>query len=123
MSKVSGYWVIKLLIAIKLWPFSLSMHSCYVLGWSWQPGAFKIRSLISSPAQQLVGERNPREKVSYYSSQDWAERYWYEFRLSRKKRVLPLRWLEESSFQRQNHRNRSEWHQIDARRGLQRQIF
>ena len=85
--------------------------------------SFKIRSLISSPAEQLVGEGNPREKVSYYSSQDWAKRYWYEFRLSRNATVLPLRWLEESSFQRRNHKNRSEWRQIDARRGLQRQIF
>ena len=29
---------------------------------------FEIRNLISSPAQQLVGEGKPREKVSYYSS-------------------------------------------------------
>ena len=47
---------------------------------------FKIRSLgpISSPA-----EESPREKVSYYSSQDWAEQYWYEFRLSRTQRYYP----------------------------------
>jgi len=51
--------------------------------------SFKIKSLISSPAQQLVGEGNPREKVSYYLSQDWAERYWYEFRLSRTQRYYP----------------------------------
>ena len=50
---------------------------------------FEIRSLISSPAQQLVGEGKPREKVSYYSSQDWAERYWYEYRLSTKERYYP----------------------------------
>jgi lysophospholipase L1-like esterase len=50
---------------------------------------FKITDLISSPAQQLVGEGNPREKVSYYSSQDWAERYWYEHRLSSKQRYYP----------------------------------
>ena len=50
---------------------------------------FEIRSLISSPAQQLVGEGKPREKVSYYSSQDWAERYWYEYRLSGKERYYP----------------------------------
>src|SRR6266496_63743 len=50
---------------------------------------FEIRSLISSPAQQLVGEGKPREKVSYYSSQDWAERNWYEFRLSTKERYYP----------------------------------
>ena len=51
--------------------------------------SFKIGSLISSPAEQLVGEGNPREKVSYYSSQDWAKRYWYEFRLSRNSQYYP----------------------------------
>ena len=50
---------------------------------------FKISSLISSPTQQPVGEGKPREKVSYYSSQDWAERNWYEFRLSTKQRYYP----------------------------------
>jgi len=50
---------------------------------------FKIKSLFASPPQQLVGEGNPREKVSYYASQDWAERYWYEFRLSRKQKYYP----------------------------------
>ena len=49
----------------------------------------KIESLMSNPTQQLVGEGNPREKVSYYSSQNWAERYWYEFRLSRKQQYYP----------------------------------
>lgn len=53
-------------------------------------GFSKIRTLsvISKPTEQpvLVGEGNPREKVSYYSSQDWAERYWHEFELSRKQR-------------------------------------
>jgi hypothetical protein len=44
----------------------------------------KIPSVKSKPTEQLVGEGTPREKVSYYSSQDWAERFWYEFRLSRK---------------------------------------
>ena len=51
--------------------------------------SFKIRDLISSPAEQLVGEGTPRETVSYYSSQHWAKRYWYEFRLSRKQRYYP----------------------------------
>jgi hypothetical protein len=48
-------------------------------------------SVISKPTEQLVlvGEGNPREKVSYYSSQDWAERNWYEFRLSRKQQFFP----------------------------------
>jgi hypothetical protein len=50
---------------------------------------FKIRGLISSPAQQLVEAREPREKVSYYSSQDWAEQYWYEHRLSVAQRYYP----------------------------------
>ena len=48
-----------------------------------------IESLVSSPAQQLAGEGYPRERVSYYSSQDWAERYWYEFRLSDQERYYP----------------------------------
>src|SRR6184192_819150 len=34
---------------------------------------FEIRNLISNPAQQLVGEGKPREKVSYYSSRVWLE--------------------------------------------------
>jgi len=51
---------------------------------------FEIRSLISSPAQQLVGEESPREEVSYYSSQDWAEQFWHEFRLSRTQRYYPF---------------------------------
>ncbi|HSL02168.1 MAG TPA: hypothetical protein VK901_01340 [Nitrospiraceae bacterium] len=51
----------------------------------------KTLSVISKPTTQLelVGEGNPREKVSYYSSQDWAERFWYEFRLSRKQQFYP----------------------------------
>jgi hypothetical protein len=52
-------------------------------------GVFKIASVISKPAEQLVGDENSREKVSYYASQDWAERYWYEFRLSNKQRYYP----------------------------------
>jgi hypothetical protein len=51
--------------------------------------SFKISSLISRPAQQLVGEEDPREKVSYYSSQYWAEQYWYEHRLSVTQRYYP----------------------------------
>ena len=51
-------------------------------------GYFKIKMSIlkSEPIEELVGEGDPREKVSYYASQDWAERYWYEFRLTRKQR-------------------------------------
>jgi len=51
--------------------------------------SFKINSLFANPPQHLVGEGNPREKISYYASQDWAERYWYEFRLSRKQKYYP----------------------------------
>lgn len=46
-------------------------------------------SVISKPTQQLEGEGSPREKVSYYASQDWAERYWHEFRLSRTQQFYP----------------------------------
>jgi len=49
----------------------------------------KIEALMSNPPSHLVVEGSPREKVSYYSSQDWAERYWYEFRLSRKQHYYP----------------------------------
>src|SRR5215467_15671222 len=50
-----------------------------------------IPGRASNPIEQLVGEENsPREKVSYYASQDWAERYWYEFRLSRKQQFYPF---------------------------------
>jgi hypothetical protein len=51
---------------------------------------FEIPSMKSKPTEQLVGEGNPREKVSYYASQDWAERYWYEFRLSRNQKFYPF---------------------------------
>jgi|SoiMethySBSTD1v2_1073268.scaffolds.fasta_scaffold178919_2 lysophospholipase L1-like esterase len=50
---------------------------------------FKLERVISQPAEQLVGEGSPRETVSYYSSQDWAKRYWHEFRLSKKERYYP----------------------------------
>jgi len=50
----------------------------------------KIPNVSSKPTEQLVGEGTPREKVSYYSSQDWAERFWYEFRLSRKQQFYPF---------------------------------
>jgi hypothetical protein len=46
--------------------------------------ASRIGSLISRPAQE-----SPREKVSYYSSKDWAEQYWYEHRLSVRQRYYP----------------------------------
>ena len=46
--------------------------------------AFRIRGLFSSPAQE-----SPREKVSYYSSKDWAKQYWYEHGLSVRQRYYP----------------------------------
>ena len=52
-------------------------------------GVFQIARVISKPTEQLVGEGSPREKVSYYSSKDWAEEYWYEFRISRTQRYFP----------------------------------
>jgi len=55
-------------------------------------GYFKIKIpmiMKSESTEQLVGEGMPREKVSYYSSQDWAERYWYEHRLSGTERYYP----------------------------------
>jgi hypothetical protein len=59
---------------------TLIVFACFELA---ARGVFKIARVISKPTEQLVGEGNPREKVSYYSSQDWAEQYWYEYRLSR----------------------------------------
>ena len=56
-------------------------------------GLSKVKTLSagSKPPQQLelVGEGTPRETVSYYASQDWAKRNWYEFRLSRKQQFYP----------------------------------
>ena len=52
-------------------------------------GVFQIARVMSKPTEQLVGEGSPREKVSYYSSQDWAEEYWYEYRISRTQRYFP----------------------------------
>ena len=49
----------------------------------------KTLSVSSKQTELLIGEGNPREKVSYYSSQDWAERFWHEFRLSRKQQFYP----------------------------------
>jgi hypothetical protein len=59
---------------------ALIVFACFELA---ARGVFQIGRVISKPTEQLVGEGSPREKVSYYSSQDWAERYWYEHRLSR----------------------------------------
>ena len=40
---------------------------------------FKVRGVSNPGEQQVV---NPREKVSYYTSQDWAVQYWHEHKLS-----------------------------------------
>ena len=99
---------------------ALVVFACFELA---AKGVFKIRSVISKPTEQLVGEGRPREKVSYYSSQDWAERYWYEFRLSSKQRYYPYVGWRRAPFKGETIEHRSEWRQIDARRGLQRHIF
>jgi hypothetical protein len=52
-------------------------------------GAFKISDTISKPAEQLIGDGEPRETVSYYASKDWAKQFWHEFRLARKQRYYP----------------------------------
>jgi len=52
-------------------------------------GAFKIGSVFSKSTEKLVGEGEARETVSYYASQDWAEQFWHEFRLTRKQRYYP----------------------------------
>jgi len=52
-------------------------------------GVFKIWGVFSKPAEQLVGEGTAYETVSYYASQNWAEQFWYEFRLSGKQRYYP----------------------------------
>lgn len=55
-------------------------------------GYFNLNHSRTQPgvAMQLVGEGAPRETVSYYASQDWAERFWYEFRLSRTQQFRPF---------------------------------
>lgn len=51
---------------------------------------FKVPTRQAKSAERLVGEGTPRETVSYYASQDWAERFWYEFRLSRNQQFRPF---------------------------------
>jgi lysophospholipase L1-like esterase len=65
---------------------TLIIFACFELA---ARGVFKMARVMSEPTEQLVGEGNSREKVSYYSSQDWAEKYWYEFRLSRTQQYYP----------------------------------
>ena len=50
---------------------------------------FALWKVTRSIEQQPIEEPSPREKVSYYSSQSWARRYWSEFGLSRKERYYP----------------------------------
>src|SRR5262249_30167042 len=65
---------------------TLIIFACFELA---ARGVFKIASMTSKPTEQLVGEGQAREKVSYYSSQDWNKQYWHEFRLSRTQRYYP----------------------------------
>ena len=51
--------------------------------------ASKIWSVFSKPTEELVGEGDARETVSYYASQDWAKQFWHEFRLTRRQRYYP----------------------------------
>jgi hypothetical protein len=52
-------------------------------------GVFRLAGVLSKPTEQLVGEGNPRERVSYYADQAWAARYWQEHRLSDRERYYP----------------------------------
>ena len=45
-------------------------------------GMSPLWSVISKRARPLPGEDRSREKVSYYASREWAERYWDEHALS-----------------------------------------
>ena len=49
-------------------------------------GVFKIWSVVSKPPET---EGEPRERVSYYASQDWARQFWREFKQSRSTRYHP----------------------------------
>jgi len=62
-------------------------------------GVLRIWSVFSKPAERLVGEGNPRETISYYSTQDWAQRYWHEFRLARTQQYYPFVGLRRVPFQ------------------------
>jgi hypothetical protein len=65
---------------------TLLLFACFELA---ARGVFKMVSVLATPTDQLLGEGNPRETVSYYLSQDWAKQYWYEFRLTRTQRYYP----------------------------------
>ena len=51
--------------------------------------AAEVRARLTVAPEQLVGEGGPRESVSYYSSQDWAQQFWHEFRLARTQQYYP----------------------------------
>jgi len=96
-----GFWLVPLVInrpALVLWirityraVAILMLNTLVVLaGFELATiGAFKIWSAFSKLTEQLVGEGEARETVSYYASQDWAKRFWHEFRLTRKQRYYP----------------------------------
>jgi hypothetical protein len=65
---------------------ALIVFACFELA---ARGVFTIERVLSKPTEQLVGEGNPRERVSYYADQAWAARYWQEHRLSNRQRYYP----------------------------------
>ena len=65
---------------------TLLLFACFELA---ARGVFKIVRGLATPTAQLRGEGKPRETVSYYVSQDWAQQYWHEFRLTRTQRYYP----------------------------------
>ena len=65
---------------------TFTIFACFELA---ATGVFKIANMAPKPTEQLVEDGTPREKVSYYLSQDWAEKYWHEFRQARTQRYYP----------------------------------
>ena len=85
---VLSYWLYRAVAILML--NALIAFACFELA-GLAYFKIKIPTVKSEPTEQLVGEENsPREKISYYASQDWAERYWHEFRLSRKQQFYPF---------------------------------
>src|SRR2546421_467749 len=71
------------LLCISLWPsgvFGTLGVPAAIVGASREPRRLFVY-------RRLHGEA--RETVSYYASQDWAEQFWHEFRLTRKQRYYP----------------------------------
>jgi hypothetical protein len=50
-------------------------------------GIFQVNHLLGEAPQRNI---DPREKSSYYASQDWAAQYWQEFAASRKSQYHPF---------------------------------